>query len=53
MSILVKTEILGLFVNTLTADNKSFLPNIEHLRQPIQMISSKKQIFFEIFFLHL
>ena len=37
MSLLVISEILGLFVNTLTAEDKYSLPNWENLCQPIQM----------------
>ena len=37
MSLFVKSEILGLFVNTLTADDKYSLHNSENLTQPIQM----------------
>ena len=37
MSLFVKSEILGLFVNTLTADDKYSLQNSENLTQPIQM----------------
>ena len=36
MSLLVISEILGLFVNILTADDKYFLRNSENLRQPTQ-----------------
>ena len=42
MSLLVISEILGLFVNTLTADAKHSLHNRENSMQPIQMQSSKK-----------
>ena len=37
MSLFVKSEILGLFVNTLTADDKYSLHNSKNLTQPIQM----------------
>ena len=37
MSLLVISEILTLFVNTLTADDKHSLRNTENLSQPIQM----------------
>ena len=37
MSLLVASETLGLFVNTLTADNKYSLRNSENLHWPIQM----------------
>ena len=44
ISPLVICEILGLHVNTLTADNKYFLCNSENFPQPIQMqfIKNKK-----------
>ena len=37
------SEILGLFVNTLTADDKYSIHNSETLWQPIQIRLSKKQ----------
>ena len=40
---LIDMEILGLFVNTLTADNKYFLLNRWNLPEPIQMQLYKKQ----------
>ena len=43
MSLLVISEILGLFVNTLTADDKYSLCNRENLLQSIQMQLSKEQ----------
>ena len=44
-------KILGLFVDTLIADNKFSLPNSGNLTQPIQMQLSKKQKnYFSIFF---
>ena len=43
MSLLVMSEILRLFINTLTADDSYFVHNKEHLRQLIQMQFSKKQ----------
>ena len=46
MSLLVISKILGLFVNTLTADDKYSFRNSENLRQPITMQLFKKQIFF-------
>ena len=49
MSVLVICEILGLFVNTLTADDKYFLSNSENLHQSIQMQLSKKKTFFQFF----
>ena len=42
MSLLVICEIVGLFVNTLTTDDKYFLLNSENLGQPIQMQLSDK-----------
>ena len=44
-SLLVICKILRLFVNTLTANGKSSLLNIDNLRQPIQMLSQKQKIF--------
>ena len=41
MSLLVIYKILGVFVNTLTLDDKYSLLNSENLRQPIQMQLSK------------
>ena len=43
MSLLVITDIVGLFLNTLTADDKYYFRNTENLRQRIQMQFSKKQ----------
>ena len=40
---LVIYKIVGLFVNTLAADGKYSLLNIDNLTQPIQMQLSKKQ----------
>ena len=42
MSLFVICEILGLFVKTLTVDDKYFLPNRENLRQKIEMQFCKK-----------
>ena len=42
MSLLVISEILGLFVNTLTANDKYFLLN-RNLQEPIRTQLSKKQ----------
>ena len=50
MSLLVISEILGLFVNTLTADAKHSLHNRENSKQPIQMQSSKKWKHFTEYF---
>ena len=49
MSLLVICEILGLFLNTLTADDKFSFRISENLRQPIQMILSKKKTFSHFF----
>ena len=43
MSILLICDILGLFVNTLTTDDKYSLHNRTNLPQPIQMGLSEKQ----------
>ena len=43
ISLLVICEIVGLFVNTLTANDKYSLHNRKNLPQPIQMQLSKKQ----------
>ena len=37
MCLLVVSEILALFFNTLTADDNNYLCNSENLSQPIQM----------------
>ena len=50
MSPLVIWEILELFVNTLTADDKYSLRNIENLWQPIQIQLSQRQKKFSQFF---
>ena len=42
-SLLAIWKILGLFVNTLTADNKESLVNRDNLTQPIQIQLSQKQ----------
>ena len=52
MSPLVLGEILGIFVNTLTADGKSPVPGCENLQLPIQMQLSEKQKTFSEFFFH-
>ena len=46
MSLLLISEILGLFVNAVTVDDKYSLRNSENLPQKIQMILSKKQKYF-------
>ena len=44
-------KILGLFVNTLTVDDKHYLLNRDNLTQPIQIqLSQKQKIFSEFFF---
>ena len=50
MSFLVTCEILRLFVNTLTVDDKYSLRNRENLRQTIEMQFSKKQRSFKWYF---
>ena len=45
-------KILGLFFNTLTADDKHSLLSRDNLTQPIQMQLSKKQRAFYHFFLN-
>ena len=47
---LVISKIFGLFVNTLTADDKYSRFKRENLRQPIQMQLLSKQKFFSNFF---
>ena len=50
MSPLVLGEILGVLVNTLTADDKYLFEDCENLPLPIQMRSSEKgKIFTELF----
>ena len=43
MSVLVWSEILRLFVNTLTADNKCSLRNVHNFAQQVQTLLSQKQ----------
>lgn len=43
MPLLVTSEVLGKFNNTITADDKYSFPNRENLRQSIQMQLSQKQ----------
>ena len=48
---LVLNEILGMFVNTLTADGKYTVQGCENLQLPIQMqLSEKRKTFSEFFF---
>ena len=50
MSPLVLGEILGVFVNTLTADGKYPVQGCENLQLPIQMqLSEKRKTFSEFF----
>ena len=49
MSLLVIPEILGLFVNTLTVNDKYSLRNSEDLQQRIQMQIPEKQKQFSAF----
>ena len=42
MSHLVTSEVLGLFVKTMTADDKYSLPNSKSLEQPTQMQLSQQ-----------
>ena len=50
MSPLVIGEILGVFVNTLTADGKYPVQGCENLQLPIQMQLSEKRKTFSQFF---
>ena len=50
MSLLVSREILGLFVNTLTGDNKYSVQDWDNLLLPIQMQLSEKPKTFSDFF---
>ena len=50
MFLFVVSEILGVFVKTLTADDRHFPLNWENLQQPLQMQLSKKQKTFSQFF---
>ena len=43
-------KILGLFVNTLTVDDKHYMLNRDNLTQPIQIQRSQKQKTFPKFF---
>ena len=52
ISLSLKLEILGVFVNTLTADDKYAVPDFKNLRFPIQMqLSCKRKFFSRIFVL--
>ena len=48
MSLLVISEILALFVKTVTANGKYCLPYSENLEQPIQKQLYKEQIYKQI-----
>ena len=50
MSLLVTSEILGLFFNTLTDNDRYSLCNSEYVLQLIQMIFSKRKKSFSQFF---
>ena len=50
MSVLVLSEILGVFVNTLTADGKYPCQDCENLQLPIQVHLFEKQKTFSPFF---
>ena len=52
MSLLVISEILGLFVNRLTASEKYSLLHTDNLLRPIQMQLCMKQKVFLNFLLH-
>lgn len=50
MSLLIRSEIFGVFTNTLTADDKYSHHNKENLQELIPMqISKKSKTFFEFF----
>ena len=50
MSLLVIFEILGVFVNILTADHKYSVCNRDNLQQSIQMQLPQKQATLSVFF---
>ena len=50
MSSLVLGEILGVFVNTLTADGNYLVPDCENFQLPIEMQLSEKRKTFSQFF---
>ena len=50
-SLLVIRKIIRQFLNTLTVDDKNYLPNKDDLAQPIQMQLSQKQRTFSQLFL--
>ena len=49
--VLVRSEVLGQFVNTMTADYKYFRWNVENLRQQVQTQISLKPKTFSGFFI--
>ena len=49
--VLVRSEVLGQFVNTMTADYKYFRYNLENLRQQVQTQISLKPKTFSRFFI--
>ena len=49
--VLVRSEVLGQFVNTMTADYKYFRWNVENLRQQVQTQISLKPKTFSRFFI--
>ena len=51
MSALVRSEVLGRFVNTLTTDEKYSRRDIENIRQQFQTKLSQKQKTFSGFFI--
>ena len=53
MFVLVVSEILGMFVKKLTAEDKYSLCNMEKLLQPIQLQLSEKHKIFLNFLLHI
>ena len=53
MSVLVISEILGLFFKAMTANDKYSLRNSKNLPQPIQMQLSRKLKIFLDFLLHI
>ena len=50
-SLLVRYEVLGLFVKIMTADDKYFHDNKDNLQQPIQMhLSENPKSFLSVFY---
>ena len=53
ISLLVRSVMLGLFLNTMTVNDKYSHHSRDNLAQPIQMqLSKKKNVFFRNFLLH-